>query len=75
LIQEIFTFVDASQLISKLSIWEDRDKAIKQGLKTLNNQTVKKVSADSQARFGCKGNKKYWYGYKRVMYQLICKVT
>ena len=65
LIQEIFTFVDASQLISKLSIWEDRDKAIKQGLKTLNNQTVKKVSADSQARFGCKGNKKYWYGYKR----------
>ena len=64
-IREIFTFVDSTQLISKLSIWEDRDKAIKAGLEKFNNQTAPKVSVDKQARIGCKGKDKYWYGYKR----------
>lgn len=64
LIREVFTFVDASQLVSKLSTWDDRDKAIQAGLEEFNNKTAAKVSADKQARFGCKGNKKYWYGYK-----------
>jgi IS5 family transposase len=64
LIKEVFTFVDASQLISKLSTWDNRDKAIELGLKEFNNKTAEKVSADNQARFGCKGKKKYWYGYK-----------
>ena len=28
LIRKVFTFVDASQLVSKLTTWDDRDKAI-----------------------------------------------
>ena len=36
-IKEIFTFVDSSQLISKLSVWEERDKAIKAGLEKFNH--------------------------------------
>lgn len=59
LIREIFTFVDASQLISKLTTWEDRDRAIKQGLKQFNNKTAGKVAADKHARFGYKGKNKY----------------
>ena len=64
LIREFFTFVDASQLVSKLSTWDDRDKAIAKGLEKLNNETVPKVAADKQARFGAKGKDKFWYGYK-----------
>ena len=64
LIREVFTFVDAGQLISKWTTWDDRDKAIKAGLATFNNEATSKIAADKQARFGCKGNKKYWFGYK-----------
>lgn len=66
LIKEVFTFVDASQLVSKITNWDDRDKAIKQGLLQFNNKTASKVAVDKQARFGSKGKdtKKYWYGYK-----------
>lgn len=64
LIKEVFTFVDASHLVSKLTTWDDRDKAIKQGLLQFNNKTAGKVAADKQACFGSKGPKKYWYGYK-----------
>ena len=64
LIREVFTFVDASQLVSKLSTWDDRDRAIARGLETFNNETAEKVGADKQARFGCRGRDKYWYGYK-----------
>jgi len=64
LIREVFTFVDASHLISKLTTWDDRDKAIAQGLEKFNNETAAEVAADPQARFGCKGGNKYWYGYK-----------
>lgn len=64
LIREVFTFVDASQLVSKLSTWDDRDKAIKAGLERFNNETAPEVASDKQARFGCKGNDKYWFGYK-----------
>jgi len=64
LIREVFTFVDASALVSKLSTWDDRDKAIARGLEKFNNETAPKVAADSQARFGAKGKDKFWYGYK-----------
>lgn len=63
-LREMFTFVDASSLVSKLSTWSDRDKAIAEGLEKFNNVTASKVASDKQARFGCKGKKKYWYGYK-----------
>ena len=64
LIREVFTFVDASQLVSKLSTWSERDKAIAKGLERFNNATASKVATDPQARFGCKGNSNFWYGYK-----------
>ena len=65
LIANFFNFVDASQIISKVNLWNDRDKAIEKGLKRFNNATAKKVAVDKQARIGCKGKEKYWYGYKR----------
>ena len=37
LIREVFTFVDASHLISKLTTWDDRDRSIKAGLEKFNN--------------------------------------
>ncbi len=65
IIGDVFTFVDATGLVSKIALWEERDKAIKDGLEKLNNQNVQKYSADKEARFGCKGKKKFWFGYKR----------
>lgn len=64
-LSEVFSFVDASQIIPKVSLWDDRDKAIKKGLEKFNNKTAKKIAADPQARIGCKGKEKFWYGYKR----------
>lgn len=65
LIREIFTFVDATQLVSKLSTWEERDKAIKAGLEKFNNAVAEQIARDKEARFGCKGKDKFWYGYKK----------
>ena len=61
---EVFTFVDATHLISKANLWEERDKAIAHKMEKLNNETLPKVAVDKQARMGCKGKNKYWYGYK-----------
>lgn len=54
-ISDIFTFVDASSMISKLTTWEERDKAIKAGEERLNNANIGDYSSDKDARFGCKG--------------------
>jgi IS5 family transposase len=62
---EVFTFVDSSALISKLNLWEERDKAITAGYEKLNNTVLPKVSADPQARIGAKSDKKFWYGFKK----------
>lgn len=62
---EVFTFVDASHLIAKASLWEERDEALKQKYEKLNNEILPKVAHDKQARIGCKGKNKYWYGYKK----------
>lgn len=62
---EVFTFVDASALVSKLSLWEERDKAITAGYEKLNNEVLAKVSTDTQARIGAKSDKKFWYGFKK----------
>jgi transposase, IS5 family len=79
-IKEIFTFVDASSLMSKLSTWEERDRAIKEGEESLNNELIerhnKKTKAshnknkktlffDKDARYGSKSKTKFWFGYKR----------
>lgn len=62
---EVFTFVDATHLISKANLWEERDEARKQKYEKLNNKSLPKVAHDNQARIGCKGGSKFWYGYKK----------
>lgn len=63
LMSEVFTFVDATHLIAKATLWKERDNARQEKIEKLNNDVLPKVAADTQARIGCKGNKKYWYGY------------
>jgi transposase, IS5 family len=77
---ETFSFIDASAIITKNQLWKERDKAIADGLETLNNITVKKYAADKQARWGAKGKHNIWFGYKRhhsvdMRYGLIAKVA
>ena len=62
---EVFTFVDACHLISKANLWKERDKAIQEKYEKLNNDVLPKVAVDKQARIGCKGGNKFWYGYKQ----------
>ncbi len=62
--RSVFRFADATTVITKQTTWEERDKALKEGEGKLNNSNVQNYSADSQARFGCKGKSKFWYGYK-----------
>ena len=65
LMNEVFTFVDASHLIANASLWEEREEALKKKYEKLNNEVLPKVAQDEQARIGCKGKNKYWYGYKK----------
>jgi len=65
LIREVFTFVDATKLISKMSTWDERDKAIKAGLEKFNNAVADQIAVDREARFGCKGKKDFWFGFKK----------
>ena len=69
MMREIFTFVDSTALISKLTTWEERDKAIADGEKTFNNEVAKKkkYQVDKQARFGSKGKTKFWFGFKKTV--------
>jgi len=64
-IGEVFTFVDATHLISKAALWEERDEARRRKYEKLNNETLPKVSKDKDARIGCKGKDKFWYGFKK----------
>lgn len=68
----VFHFVDASSLLSKVNLWEARDKAIKDRENSekdnegkMNNKNVSNYSSDKEARFGSKGKNKFWFGYKR----------
>ena len=65
LVSEVFTFVDATDLMTKSTLWKERDKAIKAKYDKLNNEVLPEVAHDKQARIGCKGNDNYWYGYKQ----------
>ena len=64
LIRSVFHFGDATSIVTKNTPWAERDAAIQAGESALNNRTVKQYSADKQARFGCKGKQKFWFGYK-----------
>jgi transposase, IS5 family len=61
----VFTFVDASAIVTKKALWKERDKAIAKGQETLNNLNVQKYAADKDARWGAKSKNKIWFGYKR----------
>lgn len=72
-IKEIFSFVDATTIHSKVNLWEARDKALADRENNekddnnnpkMNNNNVGNYSSDPDARFGCKGNKNFWFGYK-----------
>lgn len=76
----VFTFVDASAIITKTALWEERDKAIKDGETKLNNAVVNQYAADKDAKWGAKSKDKIWFGYKRhcavdMRYGLINKVA
>jgi IS5 family transposase len=61
----VFTFIDASTIITKAALWEERDKALADGEKKLNNSNVAKYAADTDARWGAKSKNKIWFGHKR----------
>lgn len=61
----VFTFIDASAIVSKTALWEERDRAIKDGEEKLNNAVVQNYAADKEARWGAKSKKNIWFGYKR----------
>lgn len=61
----MFTFIDASTIITKTALWEERDRAIAAGEEKLNNRNVAKYAADREARWGAKSKKNIWFGYKR----------
>lgn len=65
IIRNVFHFADASAIVSKETTWKERDKAIKDGEDSFNNDNAGKYGADKDARFGCKGKDKFWYGHKK----------
>lgn len=76
----VFKFVDASAIVTKTALWEERDQAIADGAEKLNNANVGEYAADKDARWGAKGKKNIWFGYKRhevvdMRYGLIDKVS
>ena len=62
---DFFTFIDASSIITKTALWKERDKAIKNGEKKLNNHNVERYASDKDARWGAKSKNNIWYGHKR----------
>lgn len=77
---EVFTFIDASSIITKTALWEERDKAIAEGEKKLNNAIVSNYAVDKDAKWGAKSKHNIWFGYKRhnavdMRFGLIQKVA
>jgi len=62
---DVFKFIDASAIVTKTALWEERDRAIKSGEEKLNNKNVANYAADKDARWGAKSKNKIWFGYKR----------
>ena len=77
---DVFKFINASTIITKTALWEERDKAIKDGEETLNNKNLEKYVADKDARWGAKSKNKKWFGHKLnccvdTRYGLIDKIS
>ena len=64
---DLFNFVDSTALISKLQMWEERDKAIADGYEKLNNAVIENYAKDKDVRIGAKGKNKFWLGYKKTV--------
>jgi IS5 family transposase len=62
---EILTFIDATHLIAKANVWQERDKSLKNKEKTLNNMYIASHSADKDVCIGAKSKRKFWVGYKK----------
>ena len=62
---EVFTFIDATALISKLQMWEEKDKAISDGYEKFNNEVIEKYAKDKDVRIGAKSKTKFWFGFKK----------
>lgn len=62
---DVFKFIDASAIVTKTALWEERDKALKDGEEKLNNANVGDYAADKEARWGAKSKTNIWFGYKR----------
>jgi IS5 family transposase len=62
---DVFKFIDASSIVTKTALWDERDRAITNGEEKLNNANVSKYAADSDARWGAKSKNNIWFGYKR----------
>ena len=80
LIGNVFTFIDASTIITKGALWDERDRALADGAEKLNNTNVAQYAHDDEARFGAKSKSKKWFGYKRhnavdMRHGLIVKVA
>jgi transposase, IS5 family len=66
IVSNVFSFIDSTAIISKISLWEEYDKAHeKESPSSLHNGNVFKYALDRDARIGCKGKNKFWFGYKR----------
>ena len=64
---EVFTFVDATALISKLQMWEEKDKAISDGYEKFNNEVIEKYAKDKDVRIGAKSGNRFWFGFKKFV--------
>ena len=77
---EVFTFIDASSIITKTALWDERDKAIVAGQGKLNNAIVNNYTADKDAKWGAKSKSNIWFGFKLhnavdMRFGLISKVA
>lgn len=63
-LRSVFAFSDSRAIVAKEATWAERDKALAAGESALNNDNIDQYGADRDARFGCKGTDKFWYGYK-----------
>jgi IS5 family transposase len=62
---EVFTFIDATALISKLQMWEEKDQALSDGYEKFNNEVIEKYAKDKDVRIGAKSKNKFWIGFKK----------
>jgi len=64
-------FVDASHLISKANLWEERDE-VRRKYDKLNHKTLPKVALDPEARIGCKGVVNFGTGIRNTVCRGSC---